>query len=567
MTEKTDLIDILQKQKLISAEQASQVKLEQINTGRDLTELIKQRNWVTAKQITAAQAELLKVPFVDLTDKAISTDALGKIPESVARHYTLIPLEIKGDTLQVAMKDPLDLQVLEFLETKTNQKIKVFMAEEEAIKKAIKGNYEVGMEREVQAALRETEKEAEKVEEEVKKMETMEEIVKFAPITRIVSTILDYAAKSRASDVHIEPQEGETRVRYRIDGVLGEKLSLPRAVHDAVVSRIKILANLKIDEKRVPQDGRFMIESNGAQIDLRVSTLPASHGEKVVMRLLRKSGQVPSLSELGLRGTALKHIEQALKKTHGIILVTGPTGSGKTTTLRTALSKVNSVEINIITLEDPVEYEIPGVNQVQVNPAAGLTFASGLRSILRQDPDVIMVGEIRDQETMELAVQAALTGHLVFSTLHTNSAAGTLPRLLDMGAESFLLASTMEVVLAQRLVRTLCECKKEVSPDEKVVQRFKEVLGPLYPKQKQLKVYQAVGCEKCGNAGFTGRMGIYEALPISEKIGRLILERETSDRIEAQAIDEGMLTILQDGFMKVIEGVTTVEEVLRVAQE
>jgi len=303
------------------------------------------------------------------------------------------------------------------------------------------------------------------------------------------------------------------------------------------------------------------------QIDLRVSTLPTSHGEKVVMRLLRKSGQVPSLSELGLRGSALKHIEQALKKTNGIILVTGPTGSGKTTTLRTALSKVNSVGINIITLEDPVEYEIPGINQVQVNPAAGLTFASGLRSILRQDPDVIMVGEIRDAETMELAIQAALTGHLVFSTLHTNSAAGTLPRLLDMGAESFLLASTMEVILAQRLVRTLCECKKEISPNEEVVQKFKEVLGPLYPKQKQLKIYKAVGCEKCGNAGFTGRMGICEVLPVSEKIGRLILERETSDRIEAQAIEEGMLTILQDGFMKVIEGVTTVEEVLRVAQE
>lgn len=567
MTEKTDLADILQKQNLISSEQVSQVKLEQINTGRDILGLIKERNWLSPKQIINAQAELLKVPFVDLAKKAISADILGKIPESVARHYTLVPFDLQGDTLSVAMKDPLDLQLLEFLETKTSCKIKAFMAEEEEILKTIKENYEVGMEREVQAALKETEKEAEKVEKELGKMETVEEIVKFAPVARIVSTVLDYAAKSRASDVHIEPQEGQTRVRYRIDGVLREKLSLPRAVHDAVVSRIKILANLKIDEKRIPQDGRFMIESAGMQVDLRVSTLPSSHGEKVVMRLLRKSGEVPSLSELGLRANALKHIEQALKKTHGIVLVTGPTGSGKTTTLRTALSKVNSIEVNIVTLEDPVEYEIPGVNQVQINPAAGLSFASGLRSILRQDPDVIMVGEIRDKETMELAIQAALTGHLVFSTLHTNSAAGTLPRLLDMGAEPFLLASTMEVVLAQRLVRTLCECKKEVLADEKVVQKFKEVLGPLFPKQKQLKIYQAVGCEKCGNAGFVGRMGIYEVLPISEKIGRLILERETADRIESQAVEEGMLTILQDGFLKVIEGMTTVEEVLRVAQE
>ncbi|MBM4402102.1 MAG: type II/IV secretion system protein [Candidatus Cloacimonetes bacterium] len=567
MAEKTDLADILQKQNLISSEQASQVKLEQINTGRDLLELIKERGWVTAKQIVAAQAELLKVPFVDLAKRSIPTEILVKIPESVARHYILVPFELQNDTLSVAMKDPLDLQLLEFLETKTACKIKAFIAEEEEIVKTIRENYEVGMEKEVRAALKETEKEAERVEAEVKKLESMEEIVKYAPVARIVSTILDYAAKSRASDVHIEPQEGQTRVRYRVDGVLQERLSLPRAVHDAVVSRIKILANLKIDEKRIPQDGRFMIESAGTQIDLRVSTLPASHGEKVVMRLLRKSGEIPSLSELGLRANALKHIEQALKKTHGIILVTGPTGSGKTTTLRTALSKVNSIAVNIVTLEDPVEYEIPGINQVQINPTAGLTFASGLRSILRQDPDVIMVGEIRDRETMELAIQAALTGHLVFSTLHTNSAAGTLPRLLDMGAEPFLLASTMEVVLAQRLVRTLCECKKEVAADEQVAQKFKEVLGPLFPKQKQLKVFQAVGCEKCGNAGFVGRMGIYEVLPVSEKIGRLILERETSDRIETQAKDEGMIAMLQDGFLKAIEGVTTVEEVLRVAQE
>lgn len=569
MAGKTDLADILQKQELLTSEQISQIKLEQINTGKDLSEIIKGRNLVTPKQIIAAQAELLQVPFVELAGRAVSTDILSKVPESVARHYTLMPLEIDENTLSVAMKDPLDLQVVEFLESKTGSKIKVLMAEEQEIKKAIKDNYETGMEREVRAALKETEKEAEKIEKEVEELGSIEGLVLSAPVARIVSSIMNYAVKARASDVHIEAQPEKTRIRYRIDGVLQERLALPRKVHDAVVSRIKILADLKIDEKRIPQDGRFMIETAGSQVDLRISTLPESHGEKVVIRLLRKSGEVPSFSELGLRGRALKSMTEALKKTHGIILVTGPTGSGKTTTLRTALWQVNSVKVNIVTLEDPVEYEIPGVNQVQTNPTAGLTFASGLRSILRQDPDIIMVGEIRDNETMELAVQAALTGHLVFSTLHTNSAAGTLPRLLDMGAEPYLLASSMEIVLAQRLVRTLCECKKPVPADKTLIHRFKEVLGPLYTtkESEKLVLYEPGECNECGKEGYVGRMGIFEILPISEKVARLILEHKSSDEIEKQARSEGMITMLQDGFLKVIDGITSLGEVLRVAQE
>lgn len=573
MVQKTDLLDILQKKGLLNDQQLSQLRLEQVNTGHEIEEILRERAWVDPREIIQAKAQQYNIPFVDLGAQAISPEVLLKIPESVARHYILIPIQSKDSSLSVAMKDPLDLQLLEFLETKTGFKIKPLMADPEQIEKAINENYSVGIEKEVSAAVKETQKELEKMKIEIKDLKDVEQIVQSAPVARMVSTILEYAVKARASDVHIEPQDENTRVRYRIDGVLREKLILPKSVHEAIISRIKILSNLKIDEKRVPQDGRFMFEQEGGvEIDLRISTLPTSHGEKVVLRLLRKSGEVPSLSELGLRGKALKIFEESLKKTHGIILVTGPTGSGKTTTLRTALSKVNRIEVNIVTLEDPVEYQIPGVNQVQINPVAGLTFASGLRSILRQDPNVIMVGEIRDRETMELAIQAALTGHLVFSTVHTNSAAGTLPRLLDMGAEPFLLASTMELCLAQRLVRLLCdECKERYLPSSEVLQKIREHLGDLFPsKQKEIYLYKPSlqgTCKKCAGASFIGRIGIFEVLPISDKVGRLILARETAAVIEKQAIQEGMVKMLQDGMLKVLDGLTTVEEVLRVAQE
>lgn len=571
MAQKIDLIDILQEKGLLDDAKVSQLRLEQINTGREIEDILREKDWVDSKEIVQAKAKQYNIPYVDLTTQAIAPEVLLKVPESVARHYILIPIEVKESTLRVAMQDPLDLQLLEFLETKTGLKIKPLIADTVQIERSINENYSAGIEKEVSAAIKETEKELEKVKKEISGIVNVEAIVQSAPVARMVATILEYAAKARASDIHIEPLEQNTRVRYRIDGVLKEKLILPKAVHEAVISRIKILSNLKIDEKRIPQDGRFMFTHEGAEIDLRVSTLPTSHGEKVVLRLLRKSGEVPTLSELGLRGKALKIFEDALKKTHGILLVTGPTGSGKTTTLRTALSKINRVEVNIITLEDPVEYGIPGINQVQINPVAGLTFASGLRSILRQDPNVIMVGEIRDRETMELAIQAALTGHLVFSTVHTNSAAGTLPRLLDMGAEPFLLASTMELCMAQRLVRMLCsECRQRYAAQKEVLQKIKEVLGDLYPSPEPTYLYKAgtkPDCKKCAGASFVGRMGIFEVLPINDKVGRLILAHETAATIEKQAIEGGMVKMLQDGMLKVLEGLTTVEEVLRVAQE
>jgi type IV pilus assembly protein PilB len=343
---------------------------------------------------------------------------------------------------------------------------------------------------------------------------------------------------------------------------------LPKKIHDALVSRIKILSDIKIDEKRIPQDGRFNFQSDNEEVDLRVSTLPTVHGEKVVMRLLKKSGGVPTMQELGFRGRALKNLEDAVLRPHGIILITGPTGSGKTTTLYSILAKINTTKVNIMTLEDPVEYQIAGVNQVQINPQAGLTFASGLRSFLRQDPNIIMVGEIRDEETANLAVQASLTGHLVFSTLHTNSASGALPRLLDMKAEPYLLASCITAIVGQRVARKNCtNCKKPYSPSPEVVADMKKVLGNLWkPDEKKIQFYKGEGCDRC-NAGYVGRVGIFEVLPVTEKVDRLILERASTVDIEQAAVEEGMVTMKQDGYLKVVEGITSIDEVLRVAQE
>lgn len=382
-----------------------------------------------------------------------------------------------------------------------------------------------------------------------------------------MSTVLEFALKSRASDIHIEPQEKRTRVRYRIDGVLYEKLVLPKTVHEAVVSRIKILSDMKIDERRVPQDGRFNFKMGDEEIDLRVSTLPAIHGEKVVMRLLKKTGGIPDLRELGLSGLALKNLEEAMIKPNGIVLVTGPTGSGKTTTLYSILSRINKTNINIVTLEDPVEYQIPGLNQVQVNPGAGLTFANGLRAFLRQDPNVILVGEIRDAETAGLAIQAALTGHLVFSTLHTNDAATAIPRLLDMDAESFLVSSVVDLVVGQRICRKLCNnCKEEYTPNEEVTNNIHTVLGSLLTVDTKLTLYHARGCKECNNNGYLGRVGIYEVLKVSDKIAKMIIAKTSSTDIESQAVTEGMMTMKQDGYLKAVHAVTTIEEVLRVAE-
>nr|MBP7118889.1 type II/IV secretion system protein [Candidatus Woesebacteria bacterium] len=393
-------------------------------------------------------------------------------------------------------------------------------------------------------------------------------LVRQERISEVVTHIMDYAVRARASDIHIEPLEKQTRVRYRIDGILQEKLTIPRELHDALVSRIKILSSMKIDEKRIPQDGRFNFKNSDQEVDLRVSTLPTTWGEKIVIRLLKKSGGIPSLTELGLRGRALKNLEDSILRPHGIIVICGPTGSGKTTTLYSIIQKLNTPKVNIMTLEDPIEYKIAGVNQVQINAAVGLTFASGLRAFLRQDPNIILVGEVRDHETSDLAVQAALTGHLVFATLHTNDAAGALPRLLDMGAEPFLLASSITAIVAQRVLRKIDEnAKEEYIPDEKISADIRQVLGPLLPADKPIKLYHGKPTPENNNSGYKGRVAVFEILPVTEKIARLILERAPASEIEKEAKVEGMVSLKQDGYLKALEGITTIEEVLRVAQE
>ncbi len=548
----------------MSADQLSAIKLESINSGTSIDKLIIQHNLVPIDKITQAKAQLLNMPFIKVEGKAISAEVLNLIPEAAARRYRIIPFEIQGEELEVAMADPLDIQIVQFIEKRSGKRVKPYLALAEDILKAITDQYSQNLTTEVTSALREVQA-VKPVEEE-----GGPEIIKEAPVSNIVNQLLEYAIKTRASDIHIEPQENQTRVRYRIDGILHEKILLPRGVHDAVISRIKILAVLKIDEKRLPQDGRFTFTYGQNIVDLRISTIPTVFGEKVVMRLLPKSSGAPSLLELGLRGSSLKSLELQLLRPHGIIIICGPTGSGKTTTLYSILTKISTTRVNIVTIEDPVEYQIPGVNQVQVNPQVGLTFASALRSFLRQDPNIIMVGEIRDTETADLAIQAALTGHQVFSTLHTNTSTGSPPRLLDMGVEPFLLTSALNAVVGQRVVRKIClRCKVEFNAPGEVLENIKSVLGKLLPTSMQngIKLYKGQGCNFCGHIGYLGRIGIFEVLVISEKIAKLILDHASAQNIEQEAIDGGMVTMKQDGYLKVLEGVTTLEEVLRVAQD
>ncbi len=564
----TGLIDFLVKEGVLNQEKAEEVKLKVVQTGKDEEEIIKSLNVVSSQDLAKAKASLNNFDFVDLSTQPLSPEAMAVLPKEIAERFKVFPLSIDRTTnvMELAMANPLDMFAIEFVEQKTGFKVRPLAAEEGQIDEFIAVKYATSLSKEVTEALKDvtTESGYSKIIDVGRQT-----FIKDEKIAEIVRNILDFAVRARASDIHIEPQEKTTRVRYRIDGILQEKLTVPKPLHDALVSRIKILSGLKIDEKRVPQDGRFNFTEASEDVDLRVSTLPTAWGEKVVMRLLKKTGGVPDLPELGLRGLALKNLEEAILRPHGIIIICGPTGSGKTTTLYSIISRINTPKVNIVTLEDPIEYKIPGVNQVQVNPAAGLTFASGLRAFLRQDPNIILVGEIRDRETADLAIQASLTGHLVFSTLHTNDASGALPRLLDMGAEPYLLASSMTAVLAQRVVRKIHEdCKEEYEADEKVIKEIKEVLGSLWPSNKKDNIlYRGKGCAGCGDSGYYGRIGIFEVMPVTEKISRMILERSPAAEIEKQARSEGMVTMKQDGYLKVIEGISTVEEVLRVAQE
>jgi type IV pilus assembly protein PilB len=568
ITPKSFLSRLVENNTITQAE-SEQLEIDSLHQGSPIYEFLLKKSNIKKEDILRVQAEFLHVPFVDISVTATDPQALAFISESVARRYSIIPyaFNAKTESISVASPDPLNISLLDFLEKKTGKRIVFSLGYAEDIEKAINAVYTKGLSPEVKEALQEV-----RGSDHTTQATPVESTsVKEAPIAKIVDTILEFAVKGRASDIHIEPDEEKTRVRYRIDGILQEKLTLPRTIHDSLVSRVKILSDMKIDERRIPQDGRFSFHVAEQEVDLRVSTLPTVHGEKIVMRLLKKTGGLPSLSELGLRGTQHHDLEEAVSKPYGIILVTGPTGSGKTTTLYSILTKLNKPTVNIVTLEDPVEYQIPGINQVQINPQAGLTFAAGLRSFLRQDPNIILVGEIRDSETTQLAIQAALTGHLVFSTLHTNDAATAIPRLIDLGGEPFLISSVLNASCAQRIVRKICDtCKEWYTPPGEVEMNIHGILGTLLPKKFEapgsMKVARGKGCSECNFTGYLGRVAIFEVLKITPTINKMILQQSSAKEIEEQAKKENLIIMKQDGYLKVLDGVTTIEEVLRVAE-
>ena len=578
------LLDFLISSGRLDAEKAEGLKVEALTTGKKLSELLMERGIIGEEDLSQARAKILNIPYFSESKISISPELLSLVSVDLAKSYGVIPFELdkEAGVLSMIMVKPEELSTVDFFQKRTGYKIKSFLTSKANFDVLLTNVYSQSLSGEISGVLKRGKEQSEESGIRLVTADTISQIIKEPKIVEIVRKILKHAIRLRASDVHIEPQENITRVRYRIDGILEEKLTLDKDYHAALVSRIKILSGMKIDEKRIPQDGRFNFSSEYGEVDLRISSLPTVNGEKIVMRLLKKSEKVPTLSELGIRAKALATLEEAIHIPHGIILATGPTGSGKTTTLYSLLTMINSPKVNIVTLEDPVEYQMNGVNQVQVNPQAGLTFASGLRSFLRQDPNIIMVGEIRDEETAQLAIQASLTGHLVFSTVHTNSSSGALPRLLDMGAEPFLLASSMTAAIGQRVLRKICDnCKQAYVPEQSVVEDVQQVLGKMLDgwlksssdKTTQVKqnnvpfmLYKGAGCEKCGDSGYFGRMGIYEVLRISEKIARLILERADAATIEKQAMEDGMIIMKQDGYLKVLEGITTLEEVIRVAQ-
>lgn len=543
---------------------------------------------VSNELLTKTIAKITKLPYVNLSEAKIDPDILALLPQDVAERYMSVPLGEMQHRLVVAMLDADNVQAVDFLSNKIGRPLKVYAASEEGIRNVLQ-QYKKDLNKDVMGAFKVAPTQAEGQEAqapEKEKVKNIKTIVQDSPISKALSAILEFAAKNRASDIHIEPLEKELKIRARIDGVLREIMKLPKSTEPPLVSRIKILSNLKIDEHRIPQDGQFTIKVANRDIDLRIAISPVVWGEQVVIRLLDKSGTSLKLDDMGYHGRALRTIQLGLKQSNGMILTSGPTGSGKSTSLYALIQEIKNDAINIVTLEDPVEYKMDGINQIQVNSEVGLTFASGLRSILRQDPNVVMVGEIRDKETATLAVQAALTGHLVLSTLHTNSAAGILPRLLDMGIEPFLIASTVRTVIGQRLVRRIGEDREKYHSTNVETEAIHQSLSGLLPTSEadRKTVSQDLGYESLplkGDSAYTlykgkdspetpggykGRMGLYEVFEVTEKIQDLILKRSTSTEIQRAAeTEQGMVTMRQDGYLKALAGQTTINEVNRVA--
>lgn len=574
--------------------EAEFTKLEQTaaKQKKNLQDVVLKQAIVSDEELTQWYAEASDIPFVQLDPKAIDPSLLKLVPERIAHRYNAVVFGQENGVIQLAMEDPDDVQAVDFIQKQLGSKPALYLATKQNIASAIE-LYRGEMGTELTKVI------SEDIEGESEDIDVSEEdLAEDSPIAQTVTLLIEFAVKSGASDIHIEPREEFVQVRYRVDGVLRNADKLPKKVQAALTSRIKILANLKIDERRIPQDGRFKITQGGKIYALRVSTLPIADGEKVVIRLLDESNKALSMEALGFWGNALTAINNAMIESNGMVLVTGPTGSGKSTTLFSVLSLLNDSTVNISTVEDPIEYKIVGANQTQVNAKAGMTFASGLRALLRQDPNIIMVGEIRDGETADMGVQAALTGHLVFSTLHTNSAATCLPRLLDMGIEPFLIASTVRVVLGQRLVRRVCpECRVEYAPDANELAEIKKMFGietaedfkhlndletvalkegigekdqnPSTDGKQILRLWKAKeeGCSACGGAGYKSRFGIYEVLENTLDIQHLIMANEAADKVQSTAVGQGMVTMQMDGLVKALRGQTTVEEVLRVTRE
>ena len=575
----TKIIDLLLNEGLADSNLVQAVREEAEREDKPILSDLIQRKIISDDMVSHATALIIGVPYVELKNINIDQDILAKLPYEASQRVMAVPLGEKDGMLNVAMVDVTNVQATDYISNLINKPIRVWMSSERGVREALEQYH--GDFSGVKEAVKETD------EATANEQSNVKTIVQDSPISKALTTILSYAAKTKASDIHIEPLENSLIIRCRIDGVLRKIMELPKTVAPALVSRIKILSNLKIDEHRIPQDGQFTVLVDDQEIDLRIAISPVTWGEQVVIRLLDKKGVSMEIEKMGMSGHALRDVLEGIKKPNGMILTSGPTGSGKSTTLYALIQKIKSEAINIVTLEDPVEYKMDGINQIQVNVDAGLTFASGLRSILRQDPDVVMVGEIRDAETASLAVQAALTGHLVFSTLHTNSAAGILPRLLDMGIEPFLLASTLNVVIGQRLVRRVTEKREMYKSSDIETEAINTIVGDLLPEDKEsvAKVSEDLGYPglpirnddfymlakgmdtKETPGGYSGRAGLYETITVDEDIQKLIISHATANEIMRLAKSKGTITMRQDGVLKALSGITTMEEVNRVASD
>lgn len=568
---------LIKEARLLPDEDLERLIKEAKKQKKELLSQILDEQAIAEETLYEAWAKSLNLPYINLKDLTIRKDVLNLIPEPIASTHQIIAFEKNENELKVATIDPEDLQTFEFIRRKVDLSIKIFLTAPAALHEALKLYHKT-----LQAEIADiTHKDD--AEPDSESASKLEELAQDLPVIRIVDTLLEYAIFENASDIHIEPTDKEVVARFRVDGVLRDVMTMPKKIHSGLVARIKILSNLKLDEHRLPQDGRFKIANKDYQISFRVSIIPIFDGEKIVMRLLNESAQVLTLEQLGFQKNVYQIIKQNIKKPNGMILVTGPTGSGKTTTLYTILHLLNTPDINITTIEDPVEYRMPRVNQSQVNYKIGYTFASGLRAFLRQDPNVIMVGEIRDNETADIAVNAAMTGHLVLSTLHTNDAPTALPRLEDMNIPPFLIASTVNIIIAQRLVRKICSsCIMSYNLDKLTVKEIENqfnvaelmrmlakegIVSSAKEKLDSLLFYRGKGCKKCGSTGYKGRIGIYEALEMTPEISQLVLKKASSEDLMAEAIKNGMITMSQDGFIKAKNGITTIEEVLRVTKE